>query len=608
MPNLILAALDPLNVFLVVIGLGGLIFVHELGHFVACRLTGTRVEAFSIGFGPQLLGWRRGPTLYKISLIPLGGYVKMAAENPGEERTGAPDEFPNKSFLQRLFIMSNGVIFNGILAALLFIWAFRSGVPYIRPEIGAVAHGEAAWESGLLAGDRVIAINGREILSFTDLRTEIAFTTRDEVLRFTVERDGRRFDVDIQPRYSDALGIPEIGVGFAVDRAAAGVTEGGPAEKAGGRRGDVIVAVQGRPIASIEALDGAIVRAATEAPPEAARLDLTVRVRRAGGGEEDLSFVVPIAPEPQLGILPFRGRVVRQIGGSRDLPRLLEIGDELISVNGREVADLGALLDGVAADEPLASLEFIRRGERLAPPPPPGITVRDLGRSVSAPHDLDGTRVAPRAGMAAERAGLKAGDRVLTVAGKTVKGWTALREEVAANKMRPVELRVERGGETLSLTVTPTGSVNSALGYVFEATSGIHHEKSLGGAISTGWDRTVRTMEQVVLTLRGLLTRRVSGKNIGGPILIAQATYAASDQGLGALLQLLALISINLAILNLLPIPVLDGGQILLLCAEKVRGKPLPDRVLTYVQIVGLLLILALMVLAFFNDIVRIFS
>ena len=130
---------------MVVIGLGGLVFFHELGHFLACVVTGTRVEVFSIGFGPKLFGWRRGHTLYRIAAIPLGGYVKMAAENPGEVGTGAPDELPNKSFSQRLLIFSAGVIFNLILGALLFAWAYSAGIRFIKSEVGEVTSGGAAW-------------------------------------------------------------------------------------------------------------------------------------------------------------------------------------------------------------------------------------------------------------------------------------------------------------------------------------------------------------------------------------------------------------------------------------------------------------------------------
>jgi regulator of sigma E protease len=109
----------------------------------------------------------------------------------------------------------------------------------------------------------------------------------------------------------------------------------------------------------------------------------------------------------------------------------------------------------------------------------------------------------------------------------------------------------------------------------------------------------------VVLTVKGLVTRRVSTEAIGGPIALVTATYNMFDQGWGLYLQILGLISVNLAILNLLPIPVLDGGQIVLLCAEKLRGKPLPERVIGWLQMAGLVLILGLLVLAFRNDIAR---
>jgi regulator of sigma E protease len=123
--------------------------------------------------------------------------------------------------------------------------------------------------------------------------------------------------------------------------------------------------------------------------------------------------------------------------------------------------------------------------------------------------------------------------------------------------------------------------------------------------MALGWHRTVTMMKQVLLTLKSLVTRRVSAENIGGPILLAQVTYAMFDLGWGRYLMILALISINLAVLNLLPIPVLDGGQIVLLCAEKARGRPLPQRLVGYFQLVGLVMILGLMVLAFRNDIAR---
>jgi len=126
--------------------------------------------------------------------------------------------------------------------------------------------------------------------------------------------------------------------------------------------------------------------------------------------------------------------------------------------------------------------------------------------------------------------------------------------------------------------------------------------------MAMGWRRTVLTMESVLLTVRSLITQRVSVKKLGGPIMIAEITYKVQESGWAHFLYILAIISINLAILNLLPIPVLDGGQIVLLTAEKIRGKPLPERVVGALQLVGLVLILGLMALVFTNDITRLFQ
>jgi regulator of sigma E protease len=152
--------------------------------------------------------------------------------------------------------------------------------------------------------------------------------------------------------------------------------------------------------------------------------------------------------------------------------------------------------------------------------------------------------------------------------------------------------------------VTP-GRWPKELGYSIAVLMKLHKERNVVHAMELGWKRTTRFIEMVVLTVKGLVTRRVSAENIGGPIFLVTATYNMFDLGWGRYLHILGLISVNLAILNLLPIPVLDGGQIVLLVAEKVRGKPLPEKVIGYLQVAGFVLILCLLVLAFRNDIAR---
>ncbi len=146
---------------LTVFGIGFVIFFHELGHFMAARAMGVRVEAFSIGFGPRLFGFRRGTTDWKICLIPLGGFVKMAGETAGPNRTGAPDEFASKSVAARSLVISAGVIMNVVFALIALPIAFMIGVPFEAPVLGRVDPGKAAWRAGLRAGDRVLSVDGR---------------------------------------------------------------------------------------------------------------------------------------------------------------------------------------------------------------------------------------------------------------------------------------------------------------------------------------------------------------------------------------------------------------------------------------------------------------
>ncbi|MHC4134696.1 MAG: site-2 protease family protein [Planctomycetota bacterium] len=610
MPLLILAEIDPWAVIMTIVGLGGLIFFHELGHFIACRLTGTRVEAFSIGFGKEIVGWQRGPTRYRIGIVPLGGYVKMAAENPGEVNTGAPDEFPNKPFGQRLFIMANGVIFNIVLAFILFVVAFRTGVPFSRAELYVVPGGPA-WKAGLQTGDLVTHVDGRRVLGFSDLQTEMAFSGENERLILTIERGGKTLEVAVEPEYSEALGLPGIDVQQALGRAALEVADGSPIAMAGGRPGDIVVAIDGRPIEQFLQIRDAVGRAAGSAAAGAESTELTVRVRRTDGSEEDLHVRLPLGERPQLGIRPFEGRRIRALAPGSAFGQLLRRGDDVLAVNSEATRDLGDLRD-VAGREPLREIRVLREGKELSLHVPAGLTVRDLAESIAGVPDMRSDRVAVRPGMAAERDGLRTADRVQQVDDKPVKSYTELRNALLDHDGRAVALQVVNAdGEERSVTVTPGRFPKTAdyfLGYATRAERVPYREKSVWGACGMGLRRTHLFIKQVVMTIRSLLTRRVSAKHIGGPIMLVQVTYNMFDQGWGYYLYILAIISVNLAILNILPIPVLDGGQIVLLCAEKLRGKPLPERFVGYYQMVGLVLILGLLILAFRNDITRLLN
>ena len=158
-----------LHMLAVVAGIGFLIFIHELGHFLVAKRMGVRVERFSLGFGPTIVGFRRGDTEYVLSWIPLGGYVKMAGENPGDPRAGAPDEFTSKPVWRRALIAVAGIAMNSVTALTAFVLAFQLGVEALSPVVGGTEAGWPAWEAGVREGDTLVAIGDTPLRSFEDL-------------------------------------------------------------------------------------------------------------------------------------------------------------------------------------------------------------------------------------------------------------------------------------------------------------------------------------------------------------------------------------------------------------------------------------------------------
>ena len=217
----------------------------------------------------------------------------------------------------------------------------------------------------------------------------------------------------------------------------------------------------------------------------------------------------------------------------------------------------------------------------------------------------------------AAKAGIQEGDTVVAVNGQPVRQWYDLLEVLQASPGRNLKMEVARGGQRLTFDIEPyldsipgpdgkrraVGRIGVAVGTGF-----ISEPLSLGGAIVEGGRATLRASTQIVRTVRGLFTGRISGSTVGGPILIGQLAGESARLGLDTFLAFMALISINLAILNLLPIPVLDGGQFLFLLAEAAIRRPLPMKLRERLTTVGLVLIVLLMGLAFSNDIRRLFG
>jgi RIP metalloprotease RseP len=169
-----------LTIAKVALGLGFVIFIHELGHFLLAKWNGVKVEKFSIGFGPTLFGWRRGETEYVLAALPLGGFVKMLGEGPDEQASQSTDPraYPNKSVSARMAIISAGVIMNLLLAAACFVFFYQHERHDSPAVLGEVIAGSPAYEAGLMVGDEIAAIDDRRDLGFTDLLQKVLLSVR----------------------------------------------------------------------------------------------------------------------------------------------------------------------------------------------------------------------------------------------------------------------------------------------------------------------------------------------------------------------------------------------------------------------------------------------
>ncbi len=189
------------NIFAFIVVLGVLIFFHELGHFLVARFFGVGVEKFSLGFGPRLIGRTVGRTDYRLSLIPLGGYVKMVGEEPDTEIDPAliPISFTHKNVYQRFAIVAAGPLFNLVLAVLIFFLVFAtSGISVLRPVIGEVDGASPAEQAGLKPQDLIVSIGGADVSTWEEMSAMIK-ASQGQSFEIGLERDGARMTVDITP-------------------------------------------------------------------------------------------------------------------------------------------------------------------------------------------------------------------------------------------------------------------------------------------------------------------------------------------------------------------------------------------------------------------------
>jgi len=542
------------NVLAVAVLLGGLIFVHELGHYLVAKALGVKVLSFSIGFGPRLFGFRRGETEYKISILPLGGYVKMAGEDPTAEV--APED-RGRTFLEqapwkRLAIAAAGpamnLVFPGVVFTLLLL--AQNGDLTPGPVVGSVSPGSPAEAAGLRPGDRIRAVQAPgegpvAIRWFGELREHVS-PHPGAPLTFTVERGGALRPVTIVPATEDDSNVVEkrqrgvIGVSPAYASALAAPAPGvaSPLETL-----DLVTSVAGRPVRHAGELAEAV-EAAGCAP-------VAMEVRRGSGAARApvaLQGVPTCAPDGRSAVLP---------------------ADPTVA----------AYLAAVAADGPAAAAG-LRRGDLL---------VAVNGKPVRSFRDLN---LLAREFEPGRPAALALGD------GRTV--------------------RLVPGSQEVKDPFTREAQQRPVLGFLLEDRVGLDldalvveqvpFQRGLAEVVRVAHQQLWELVRLTAVGLGKLLTFQLSFKMVGGPLTLFSIAAEAAEQGLGTFLFQMAFISINLGLMNLLPIPVLDGGHIVTAVIEGVTRRRLSLRAREVANVVGLFLVIGLMALAIGNDLLRKFG
>jgi regulator of sigma E protease len=540
--------MDLQNLAAFVLLLGALVFVHELGHFLFAKAVGVKVLRFSIGFGPPLFSFTRGETEYRIAALPLGGYVKMAGEVPGEDAT---PEDEARSYLaqppwKRMLIVVAGPAFNLIFPLLIF---FVVIVSYPQPSTAVlrVIPGMPAAEAGIRVGDVVTEVAGRPVRSLEEMQWALVGKAGRRI-PVVVQRDGQRVQLVVTPSAEGASRNRGL-IGIAPNRAPplVAVRPGGPAARAGVQTLDRVLSVNGRPVTDLPALEREVAGAT------GAKLTLQI-VRRVPADVPGLEASVP-----QVETV----RVLREDGAG-------------MAAFGLEPADVYSLLY--------------------------------VGR------------VLP--GSAAAEAGIARGDRIEAVDGKQIRSREQLVRRLAELKDRPFRLTwIHDGGpreaEVRMRSAKAAGEAAGGEAEAFEL--GIRFEAGTPG--DTGSDARIRVPPGLALVtaahrlgeavadtaggLAKLLTGQVSFKNVGGPIMIYGIAGKAAQAGLDYFLNLMALISVNLGLINLVPIPALDGFQLLSAAWEAVRRRPIPVRAREIANAVGIVALILLMVLVCVNDLTR---
>ncbi len=682
----------------VALGLGFVIFVHELGHFLAAKTFGVRCDKFYIGFDvpisigpiklPRTLGkFQWGETEYGIGIIPLGGYVKMLGQDDdprqaeieaekirqgeGADAPLDPRSYPAKAVWQRMIIISAGVVMNLIFAVILAAVAYWFGVSYNPTVAGSTLGGGPAWVAGVQPGDQVLKFGNMQEedphLRYGDFAVGVVmqgFDDKTKPLPMTVLRNHQKTELVATPsaKYSQESDIYRVGLMIpTITKVSAPAY--GPQSFLGEQSpdlegGDIITAVDGEKLPVDERFGVPLGSELTSRLQAKFEKPISITLERAaeqaGSSPQQITIELPPVPVKTMGLGFAVGPISAIQHDSIAAHSNLKEGDIIESINGEKVVDalhLPSRIGELAGEqitfsvqrtvdptkpESMESLDIILPGPERASFDPISdiageLTLGGLGISFAVKPMITAVDA-----ELLDKSGLQVGDELLQiqwVATPELKG--ELKEEFSVKAFEPMVidrmfsiatmysmLQSLPVGAPLKCWVKRDGKTVDGLakveyakdwywhqrGIAMSPLMHVHQTDSVATALNLGVWETSRRFGDVLTFLRMLVTGKIGAKGVGGPIEIARAAGSEASYGVSRLMIFLTLLSANLAILNFLPIPALDGGHMMFLIAEAIRGKPVNEALQIRLTMLGVLGLLSLMAFVIVKDIMRLVS
>jgi len=676
------------NILLVMLGFGAVVLVHEFGHFIFAKLTGIKVETFSIFVPPILVGVRRtgdgfrfrilpkffpkeddaegdgllsftigrkgkageprplekgeGETEYRIGLIPFGGYVKMLGQEDvgSAEASDDPRSFVNKPIGARMAVIAAGVTFNAISAILIFMIVFLIGINLPPAVVGGVIPGSPAERAGLKPGDEVIEIAGRRgNLDFSNIGVAAALSDRGEEVTLKVKHaDGSIEDFAIVAEQLVGRKMKGFGVLPPRSLTVAKVSDANALfENIGLLPGDRIKSVNGKDVQNHWELaeivrdalvpEVAILAERTEGAEKGELIESEIGLELSFAdsyeikSESELHHIYSMVPRLRITIIS--EDYASRAGGSE---LSLQRGDIIVAIGDVENPTYKEMRDVTTEYEqkelPIKILRTDANGveNRLTVTVVPKRSQDNervmigIGVALDAEHPVVAETISVEDGPA--RLAIPRGAVITAVDGTRVSNFYDVVREIRRNVGERVTIDYRVDEETAGAVALDVGD---AKGFVtvkstltdfvpFERLEKLYKAKGPIDAIGMGYKKTVMFIAQTYVTLKRLIGGLVSPKNLMGPVGIITFSYrVVSEQPLVYYIYFLGLISACIAVFNFLPLLPFDGGHIVFLLVEKIKGSAVNERIQGTIAYAGWVLVGVFFLYVTFNDIVRSF-